>query len=167
VLYYRVRDDVEKRNGMSMLYVNRCTKIPIQSVQIPIVLAITNLEREKRMEDWWDRNEGAFESYRIKAAGHACVTAADRLNGRHQELYEESRVTIRDLVEKISGGGREQVWLGGDNLLVSLMCKLRGLFWGRLRVRRKYVVGHLSRRYGVLGEGAKLVADRIMRGEAA
>jgi hypothetical protein len=34
-------------------------------------------------------------------------------------------------------------------------------------VRRKYVVGHLSRRCGVLGEGAKLVADRIMRGEAA
>jgi hypothetical protein len=79
---------------------------------------ITNLEREKRMEDWRERNEGAFDSYRIKVAGHACVTAADRLDGRHQELYEGSRVTIRELV----GGGRERVWLGGDDLLVSLMC---------------------------------------------
>ncbi|KAG2745045.1 hypothetical protein P692DRAFT_20743278 [Suillus brevipes Sb2] len=120
------------------------------------------------MEDWWETNEGAFERYRMKVAGHACVTAADRLDGRHlQELYEESRVTIRDLVEKHTGGGRERVWLGGDNLFVSLMCKLRGRFGGRSRVRRKDVVGHLSRCCGVLTEDAKLVADRIMRDEAA
>ncbi|KAG2745054.1 hypothetical protein P692DRAFT_20743275 [Suillus brevipes Sb2] len=89
------------------------------------------------MEDWWERNEGAFDKYWIKVAGHACITAADRLDGRHQELYEESRVTIRDLVEKFTGGGRERVWLGGEDLFVSLMCKLRGLYGGSLRVRRK------------------------------
>jgi hypothetical protein len=59
--------------------------------KVPIVLAITNLEREKRMEDWWERNEGAFDSYRRKVAGHACITATNRLDGRHQVLYEESR----------------------------------------------------------------------------
>jgi hypothetical protein len=81
------------------------------------------------MEAWWERNEGAFDSYRrIKVAGHACIAAADRLDGRHQELYEESRVTIRDIVEKFTGDERGRVWLGGDNLLVSLICKLRGLF---------------------------------------
>jgi hypothetical protein len=118
------------------------------------------------MEDWWERNEGAFESYRIKVAGHACVTAADRLDGRHQELYEESRVTIRDLVEKFTGDERGRVWLGGDNLFVSLMCKLKELLGGSLRVRRKDVVGHLIRRCGVSREDAKVEADMILRDEA-
>jgi hypothetical protein len=54
--------------------------------KIPSVLAITNLEREKRMEDWWKRNEGAFDNYQIKVAGHACITAANRLDGRHKDL---------------------------------------------------------------------------------
>jgi hypothetical protein len=108
-----------------------------------------------------------FDSYRIKVAGHACITAANRFDGRHQELYEESRVTIWDLVEKFSGCGRERVWLGGDDLFVSLMCKLRGLLGGRLRVRRKDVVGHLTRRCGVSREDAKVVADMILRNEAA
>jgi hypothetical protein len=54
------------------------------------------------MEYWWERNEGAFDKYRIKVAGHA-----------------------------------ERVWLGGEDLFVSLMCKLRGLYGGSLRVRRK------------------------------
>ncbi|KAG1851679.1 P-loop containing nucleoside triphosphate hydrolase protein [Suillus subluteus] len=58
--------------------------------KIPIVLAITNLEREKRMEDWWERNKGTFDNYQIKVAGHACITAANRLDGRHKDLYEES-----------------------------------------------------------------------------
>ncbi|KAG1829387.1 hypothetical protein DFJ58DRAFT_875726 [Suillus subalutaceus] len=40
--------------------------------KIPIVLATTNLEREKRMEDWWERNKGAFDNYQIKVVGH-CV----------------------------------------------------------------------------------------------
>ncbi|KAG2745056.1 P-loop containing nucleoside triphosphate hydrolase protein, partial [Suillus brevipes Sb2] len=134
--------------------------------KVPIVLAITNLEREKRMEDWWERNEGVFDSYRIKVAGHACITAANRLDGRHQELCEESRVTIRDLVKKFTGHERGRVWLGGDNLFVSLMCKLKGLLGGSLRVRRKDLVGHLTRRCGISREGAKQLADMIMRDEA-
>jgi hypothetical protein len=48
-----------------------------------------------------------------------------------------------------------------------LMCKLRGLLGGRMRVRRKDVVGHLSRRCGVSREDAKVVADMILRDEAA
>ncbi|KIK42926.1 hypothetical protein CY34DRAFT_82744, partial [Suillus luteus UH-Slu-Lm8-n1] len=134
--------------------------------KIPIVLAITNLEREKRMEDWWDRNEGAFDSYRIKVAGHACITAANRLYGSHQELYEESRDTIRSLVEMFTGEGQKQAWMGGDKLFVSLVCKLKGLLGGSLRVRRKDVVAHLTRRCGVSREGAKLLADMINQDEA-
>ncbi|KAG1716108.1 hypothetical protein ID866_1080, partial [Astraeus odoratus] len=42
--------------------------------QVPIALVITHLERERRMEDWWDRNERHILKYGIQSAGHACVT---------------------------------------------------------------------------------------------
>ncbi|KAG1851149.1 hypothetical protein F4604DRAFT_1959240 [Suillus subluteus] len=93
----------------------------------PIVLAITNLEREQRMEDWWERNHSSFEKYQIQVAGHAWITAANRLDGRHRDLYEESRITIRNLVKEFTADGQKQAWMGGDNLFVSLMGKLRKL----------------------------------------
>lgn len=129
--------------------------------KVPIVLAITNLEREERMEDWWERNEGAFDNYQIKVAGHACITAANRLDGRHKNLYEESRVTIRNLVEKFTADEQKQAWLGGDNLFVSLTRKLKGLLKGSSRVRRKDLVTHLTKRCGISREVAKQLADMI------
>ncbi|KAG1742191.1 hypothetical protein EDB19DRAFT_678474 [Suillus lakei] len=129
--------------------------------KVPIVLAITNLEREKRMEDWWERNQGTFDNYQIQVAGHACITAANRLDGRHKDLYEESRVTIRNLVEKFTADGQKQAWLGGDNLFVSLMRKLKELLAGSLRVRRKDLVTHLTKRCDISREVAKQLADMI------
>ncbi|KAG1771158.1 P-loop containing nucleoside triphosphate hydrolase protein [Suillus placidus] len=129
--------------------------------KIPIVLAITNLEREKRMEDWWERNEGTFDNYQIKVAGHACITAANRLDGRHKDLYEESRVTIRNLVERFTANEQKQPWLGGDNLFVSLTHKLKELLKGSSRVRRKDLVTHLTKRCGISREVAKQLADMI------
>ncbi|KAG1812485.1 uncharacterized protein BJ212DRAFT_1369968, partial [Suillus subaureus] len=69
--------------------------------KVPIVLAITNLERELRMEDFWERNHSTFDKYQIQVAGHACITVANRLDGRHKHLYEESRITIRNLVRNL------------------------------------------------------------------
>ncbi|KAG1844184.1 P-loop containing nucleoside triphosphate hydrolase protein, partial [Suillus subalutaceus] len=129
--------------------------------KIPIVLAITNLEREKRMEDWWERNKGTFDNYQIKVAGHACITAANRLDGRHKDLYEESRITIRNLVEKFTANEQKQAWLGGDNLFVSLTRKLKELLQGNSRLRRKDLVTHLTKRCGISREVAKRLADMI------
>ncbi|KAG1831900.1 hypothetical protein DFJ58DRAFT_823693 [Suillus subalutaceus] len=39
--------------------------------KVPIVLAITNLEREQRMEDWWEREHRVFARYQIHVADHA------------------------------------------------------------------------------------------------
>ncbi|KAG2036978.1 hypothetical protein BDR03DRAFT_958189 [Suillus americanus] len=129
--------------------------------KVPIVLAITNLEREKRMEDWWERNKGTFDNYQIKVAGHACITAANRLDGRHKNLYEESRVTIRNLVENFTANEQKQAWLGGDNLFVSLTRRLKGLLQGNSRLRRKDLVTHLTKRCGISREVAKRLADMI------
>ncbi|KAG2153879.1 hypothetical protein DEU56DRAFT_726231 [Suillus clintonianus] len=129
--------------------------------KVPIVLAITNLEREQRMEHWWERNKGTFDNYQIQVAGHACVTAANRLDDRHKDLYEESRVTIRILVEKFTADGQKQAWRGGDDLFVSLTSKLKKLLSGSLHVRRKDLAPHLTKRCGVSPDVAKQLADMI------
>ncbi|KAG2113738.1 P-loop containing nucleoside triphosphate hydrolase protein, partial [Suillus discolor] len=129
--------------------------------KVPIVLAITNLEREQRMEDWWERNEGTLNKSQIKVAGHACITAASGLEGRHKVLYEESRVTIRSLVKNFTADGQKQAWIGGDNLFVSLMRKLKGLIIGSSNVRRKDLVPHLTKRCGISPDVAQQVANMI------
>jgi predicted GTPase len=130
--------------------------------KVPIVLAITNLEREQRMEDWWDREHQSFQSYGIHVAGHVCITAADGLPaGTQRDHYEESRLKIRDLVKRFTADGQRQAWVGGDGLFVSLMRRLRELLAGSSRVRRKDLVPHLTRRCGISKEVAKKLADMI------
>ncbi|KAG2051263.1 hypothetical protein BDR06DRAFT_990511 [Suillus hirtellus] len=129
--------------------------------KVPIVLAITNLEREKRMEDWWDRNKDTFKKYQIEVAGHACITAANKLDGRHQLFYEESRVTIRKLVQKFTTDQQKQAWIGGNNQFVSLMRKLKEFLTGGSHVTRKDLVPHLTKRCGISLDVAKELAHMI------
>jgi predicted GTPase len=129
--------------------------------KVPIVLAITNLERERRMEDWWEREHANFDKYQIKVAGHACITAADHLEGRHKNLYEQSRVTIRELVKTYVADGQKQAWTGGDNLFVSFMRKLKELLGGGSHIKSKDLVPHLTKRCGISKEAAKQLADMI------
>ncbi|KAG1745332.1 kinase-like domain-containing protein [Suillus paluster] len=129
--------------------------------KVPIVLAITHLEREQRMEDWWVRNQSTFDKYQIQVAGHACITTENRLDGRHRDLYEESRVKIRNLVKKITADGQKQSWIGGDSLFVSLMRRSKELISGSSNVRRRDLVPHLTKRCGVSREVAKQLADMI------
>ncbi|OAX33354.1 hypothetical protein K503DRAFT_804439 [Rhizopogon vinicolor AM-OR11-026] len=84
--------------------------------KVPIVLVLTGLERElENMEDWWDKNMQTFHKYNISVAGHACITSAENLEGRSQQLYEESRQLERAL--KLSQNGQQAVCEG--NLPVS------------------------------------------------
>jgi predicted GTPase len=129
--------------------------------KVPIVLAITNLEREQIMEDWWKRNQATFKKYQIEVAGHACITAANRLDGRHRDLYEESRVTIRKLVEEFTGDEEKQAWIGGDNLFTSLMRKLRVFLSGGPNVKKKNLVSHLTKRCNISSDAAKRLAEMI------
>ncbi|KAI6030463.1 P-loop containing nucleoside triphosphate hydrolase protein [Pisolithus orientalis] len=62
--------------------------------KVPIGLVITNLEREKDMEDWWMRNKRALHDHGIKSVGHACVTGLPYL----PEKYALSRAAIYGLL---------------------------------------------------------------------
>ncbi|KAG2131408.1 P-loop containing nucleoside triphosphate hydrolase protein [Suillus bovinus] len=129
--------------------------------KVPIVLVITNLERETRMEDWWDRNKETFDKYKIQVAGHACITAANKLDGRHRDRYEESRITIRKLVKEFTADGQKQAWTGGHSLFVSFMLKLKELLVGGSHVKRKDIVPQLTRRCGISAEVARELAEMI------
>jgi len=175
---YRLIKELDKRGGIDLLlFCVRAGRVTatLQSnyrlfheflceKKVPIVLAITNLEREQRMEDWWVRNQSTFEKYQIQVAGHACITAANRLEGRHKDLYEESRITIRNLVEEFTADGQKQSWIGGHNLFVSLMRRLKELLIGSLHMKPKDLVPHLTKRCGMSREVAKQLADMIKQG---
>ncbi|KAG1721524.1 kinase-like domain-containing protein [Suillus lakei] len=109
--------------------------------KVPIVLVITGLERERTMEDWWDRNKKAFEKFRIQVAGHACITAASGLDGMQRVLYEESRITIRNLVEQFTADGQKQ---HGQERTA----------WN-LHVKKKNIASHLMKRCGISKEVAQ------------
>ncbi|KAF9244999.1 P-loop containing nucleoside triphosphate hydrolase protein [Melanogaster broomeanus] len=61
--------------------------------RVPIALVITNLEREVKMEDWWERNKMYIEKYGIHSAGHACVTGVQD----EVEKYAQSRIEMLKL----------------------------------------------------------------------
>lgn len=83
--------------------------------KVPIVLVLTGLEREHgSMEDWWTRNERVFHHYKIRVAGHACITAADHLDGRHKRLYDESCYLVRNLVKQHTYGSQEDAHTEGE-----------------------------------------------------
>ncbi|KAG2134458.1 P-loop containing nucleoside triphosphate hydrolase protein, partial [Suillus clintonianus] len=133
--------------------------------KVPIVLAITNLEREQRMEDWWDREHAIFPRYQIYVTGHACITAANGLDGRHRQLYDDSRITIRKLIRDNIAGEHRQVWAGGNNLFVSLVRGLKNLVVKNQRIRRMNLTSQLTKSCGMSRETAVRLADMIEQGE--
>lgn len=71
--------------------------------EVPIVLAITGLEQEPNMDDWWVYNKGAFQKYRMYPQGVGCITATrGRLlrSGAYKldEEYEESKLKMSNLL---------------------------------------------------------------------
>ncbi|KAG1742214.1 P-loop containing nucleoside triphosphate hydrolase protein [Suillus lakei] len=174
---YQLIKTLEKRGGIDLLlFCFRADRVTatLQSnyrlfheflcdKKVPIVLAITNLEREQRMEDFWDRNHKTFKQYHIEVAGHACITAANRLDGRHRILYEESRITIRKLVQQFATDEQKKAWVGGDNQFVSLMGKLKGLLGENSHVKSKNLVSHLIKRCSISKDVAQELVSLIQK----
>lgn len=133
--------------------------------KVPIVLAITNLEREQRMEDWWEREKNVFVRNQIRVADHACITAADGLEDiQQQERYAESRVTIRNLVKKNVAGEHNHVWTGGNNVFVSLGRGLKNVVVKNPHIRKRTLASQLTKRCGMSQETAGQLADMIEQG---
>jgi len=128
--------------------------------KVPIVLVLTGLERENRMEDWWTRNKATFDRYNIVVQDHACITAANNLDGRPRQLYEESRQLVRDLVRQHSYDNSSR-WKGGDGWFRRFMGKLRELFLDDSSMKKKDIVTVLTKRCGVPMEAALELAKQV------
>lgn len=79
--------------------------------EVPIALAVTHLEREADMEEWWQRNGKTLEKNGILSAGHACITA---LEGHSR--YAESRDILQGLLSRFDDQGKfsmpSEAWIG-------------------------------------------------------
>jgi tRNA U34 5-carboxymethylaminomethyl modifying GTPase MnmE/TrmE len=126
--------------------------------EVPLVLVVTNLEREVNMEDWYTRNVTHLEKHNIRSAGHACITAANLLDGRHKDKYEESRGILRRTVEAHCNASMEG-WTGGQGWLSSFISKLVELVVGR--PKKTDIIGILTKRCGMTKEVARQVAQHI------
>ncbi|OAX32127.1 hypothetical protein K503DRAFT_776961 [Rhizopogon vinicolor AM-OR11-026] len=129
--------------------------------KVPIVLVLTGLEREKSMESWWGNNQGAFHKYKISVVGHACITSAKNLDGRSQQLYEESRPLVRALVREHTHDRSEGAWKGGHGWFRRFVLKLRGLLPGKYTLKKKDITTTLTKRCGMPQEAAALLAKQI------
>jgi hypothetical protein len=67
--------------------------------EVPVVVVVTGLENEERMEDWWVVNEREFSSRNMHFCGHACVTTTKGKKNMFEEEYEESRNVLRTLIK--------------------------------------------------------------------
>ncbi|KAG1852208.1 P-loop containing nucleoside triphosphate hydrolase protein [Suillus subluteus] len=142
------------RNNYRLFHEFLCDK------KVPVVVAVTHLETEPIMEDWWGRNEKTFRSQQMHVVGHACITTKNHFN--FQSLYEDSRVIIRNLVKQCTADGQRQAWIGG-NVFVSLMRKLKQLLVGNSHVK-KAIIPRLIKRCGMSPDVAKKLAKRIDKG---
>ncbi|KIK76409.1 hypothetical protein PAXRUDRAFT_431473 [Paxillus rubicundulus Ve08.2h10] len=68
----------------------------------PVVIVVTNLEREKTMEDWWESNEARLQGLGMEFDGHACVTT---LAGHPRANV--SKMTLYDLIARKYSWQRE------------------------------------------------------------
>ena len=79
--------------------------------EVPIALAMTHLEREADMEDWWQRNGKTLIKNGIHSAGHACITTLDG----HPKCAE-SRDILQGLLSRFDDQGKfsmpSEAWIG-------------------------------------------------------
>jgi len=153
------------RNNYRLFYEWLCEK------KFPIVLVITGLEREMNMEDWWDRHGESFEKSKIFVNGHACITAASNMDGRHQELYQKSRRVVRDLVREHTH--MQGAWKGYERSKEGDVLNGGEKWFGRFRrqlsellqsdhAQKKVIVAILIKR-GVPREEAQQLASQIVQ----
>jgi len=69
--------------------------------KVPILLVVTGLEQESKMDDWWSRNYRAVRMMGMKKlVGHACVVTTRGMNNVYEKEYSESADKVWKLVQE-------------------------------------------------------------------
>ncbi|KAI6044896.1 P-loop containing nucleoside triphosphate hydrolase protein [Pisolithus marmoratus] len=117
--------------------------------KVPIGLVITNLEREKDMENWWTRNEKALYDFGIKSVGHACVTGLPY----HPKQYALSRAAIYGLLTDCDRFGKYIMPL--DDWFRRVVKNMRSLVMGGSLPKGEKLTQALSTRGGLKEDDAR------------
>lgn len=77
--------------------------------QVPIVAAVTGLEEETNLDDWWrrERNKETFQRHQINPADVGCLVAVRGDQNQYEVKYKESQKKLRSLIERYH---RVQPW---------------------------------------------------------
>jgi hypothetical protein len=84
-------------------------------------------------------------STNIVVDDHAYITAANKLDGRHQELYQLSCQLVRDLVREHTHDRPAGGWKGGEGWLKKFMNRLRELILGNFSMKKDIVTVFTTR----------------------
>jgi len=99
--------------------------------QVPVVVAVTGLENEDDMEDWWKDNVQDFNDRGMCFAGHACVTTTKgrvMKGGQHmfKEEYSQSVRLVRKLIVSYC---LESSWKpDSSRWLCNIVERMRGMY---------------------------------------
>ena len=147
------------QNNYRLFYECLCQK------EVPIVLVVTGLETEQRMEDWWDKYKSTFDKRGIKVDDHVCITAASGLIGKHKELYEQSRQLVYNAVVNLTNNrkverDKRDGWDGGEGWFERFISMLRE-FLGQTTLKQKQIATVLTKRCGMPREAAVQLAKKV------
>lgn len=117
--------------------------------KVPIALVFTGLEHEKRMEDWWERNQASLDKFGIKSVGHACVTAVKDDDDEEQNAkYAESRDAILKLLRDCTRDN-QPLRMPADNWLYMLLSRMMSLLPKGQQLRKRTLIQTLIKRCGM------------------
>ncbi len=69
--------------------------------KVPILLVVTGLEQERKMDDWWSENYKAVKKMGMKKmVGHACVVTTRGRDNVYEKEYSESADKVWKLVQE-------------------------------------------------------------------
>ncbi|KAI6044693.1 P-loop containing nucleoside triphosphate hydrolase protein [Pisolithus marmoratus] len=133
--------------------------------QVPIALIFTGLEREERMEGWWDRNQASIRRFGIHSVGHACITAVQDPDDSEQVAkYNESRKAMLSLLHKCTEDGIG-LQMDTPNWLAMFFRRMATLLPRKRVPKQKDYVRILTKRCGMEPDAAKRVANLIKSGD--
>ncbi|KAI6000730.1 P-loop containing nucleoside triphosphate hydrolase protein [Pisolithus albus] len=133
--------------------------------KVPIALIFTGLEREQKMEAWWERNQASIKRFGIHSVGHACITAVQDPDDQEQVAkYSESRETLLSLLKKCTASGTA-LSMDTHNWLAMLLKRMTILLPRKRVPKQKDYTRVLTKRCGMEPDAAKRVAGLIKSGD--
>jgi predicted GTPase len=123
LLVYCIRG--ERYRNITKVNYDLFTQIICQG-EVPVVVVVTGLENENRMEDWWEVNANQFSARGLHFDGHACVTTSKGKENGFEKEYQESKRTVSTLINDLCPG---TAWVVDSELWFARIAKHTQEYW--------------------------------------